>query len=127
MRPGVQAPPQHPRGELAIGREAYVCTCGNRYETGRREWIHLSIEEKRKYLWSALLMIPVLTTAMGAIGGSFLQWHEPYWFMSVFIAFLGLLSGLICSAVLLSLRCLPVAHSLLRTRHSHQSLDNAFV
>ena len=118
------APPPRPNGELAVGRQDYVCVCGNRYVTGRREWTHLSIEEKRKYLWSGLVMIPVITVAIGAIGGYFLRWHEPYWFMSIFIGFLGLLSGLICSAVLLFIRWLPVATSLLRTRHNHRTLDN---
>ena len=118
------APPPHPTGEVAIGRECYVCVCGNRYETGRREWTHLNVEEKRKYLWSGLVMIPVITSAMGAIGGYFLRWHEPYWFMSIFIGFLGLLSGFICSAVLLFIRWMPVATSLLRIRHNHRALDN---
>ena len=119
------APPPHPSGELAIGRERYVCVCGNKYETNRHEWAHLSVEEKHKYLWSGLVMIPIITTAMGAIGGYVLRWHEPYWFMAIFIGLLGLLSGLICSAVLLSIRCLPVATSLLRNRHSERTLDNA--
>ena len=121
---GFWAPPPHPNGALAVGREDYVCVCGNRYVTGRREWTHLSVEEKRKYLWSGLVMIPVITVAIGAIGGYFLRWHEPYWLMSIFIGFLGLLSGLICSAVLLFIRWLPVATSLLRTRHNHRTLDN---
>jgi hypothetical protein len=119
------APPPHASGELAVGRERYICACGNRYETGRHEWAHLNAEAKGKYLWSGLVMIPVITVALGAIGGYFLRWHEPYWFMSVFIGFLGLLSGLICSAVLLFIRWLPVAASLLRTRHGDQTLDNA--
>jgi len=88
------APPPHPSGELAIGRERYVCVCGNIYETGRREWAHLSVEEKHKYLWSGLVMIPIITTATGVVGGYLLRWHEPYWFMAIFIGFLGLLSGL---------------------------------
>jgi hypothetical protein len=119
------APPPHAGNELAIGKECYVCICGYKYETGRREWSHLRTGEKRKYLWSGLLMVPVTTTALGAIGGYFLRWHEPYWFMSVFIGFLGLLSGFICSGVLLSFRCLPVATSLLRTKRRDQSLNNA--
>ncbi len=57
-------------------------------------------------------MIPLVTTALGATGGYFLKWHEPYWFMSVFIAFLGLLSGIICSAALLLIRGIPVLVSL---------------
>jgi hypothetical protein len=70
-----------------------------------------------------MLMVPIITCALGATGGYFLRWHEPYWFMSVFIGFLGLLSGLICSAVLLSIRALPVATSLLRTRHNDGALQ----
>jgi len=112
------APPVQSGGDISIGRECYVCVCGNRYETGRREWTHLSQDEKRKYLWSGLLMIPVVTMALGAIGGYFLKWHEPYWFMSVFVGFLGLLSGLICSIALLLIRGLPVITSLWRIRHS---------
>jgi hypothetical protein len=119
------APPIHGGGDIGIGRECYVCVCGNRYETGRREWIRLSQQEKRKYLWSGLLMIPLVTTVLAAIGGYFLKWHEPYWFMSVFIGFLGLLSGLICSATLLAIRGLPVLTSIRRTRHSAQGLSNA--
>jgi hypothetical protein len=38
-------------------------------------------------------MIPVVTMALGAIAGYFLKWHEPYWFRSVFVGFLGLLGG----------------------------------
>jgi len=63
-------------------------------------------------------MIPVVTMALGAIGGYFLKWHEPYWFMSVFVGFLGLLGGLICSVTLLLIRGLPVMTSLRRTRQS---------
>jgi hypothetical protein len=81
--------------------------CGHKYETGRREWAYLSAEEKRKYLWSGLVVIPVVTTALAAIGGYFLRWHEPFWMMSVILGFLGLLSGLICSALLLTIRGLP--------------------
>jgi hypothetical protein len=61
-------------------------------------------------------MIPLVTTTVGGIGGYFLKWHEPYWFMSVFIAFLGLLTGFICSAALLAIRGLPVLTSLRRTK-----------
>ena len=103
------APPPHASDDLAIGKECYICVCGNKYETGRREWANLSTEEKHKYSWSGLVMVPVTTTALGAIGGYFLGWHGPYWFMSVFIGFLGLLSGLTCSAILLFIRWLPVA------------------
>jgi len=110
------APPIHVSEDICIGRECYVCACGNRYETGRREWIHLSPDEKRKYLWSGLLVIPLVVAGLGAIGGYLLRWHEPYWFMSVFIGVLGLVSGLICSAVLLAVRGLPVVTSLRRTR-----------
>jgi hypothetical protein len=118
------APPVHNGPDVCVGRECYVCLCGNRYETRRREWVHLSREEKRKYLWSGLLMTPLVTTALAAIGGYFLKWHEPYWFMSVFIGFLGLLSGLICSAALLVIRGLPVITSLRRTRYSERTLSS---
>ena len=94
---GFWAPPPHTSSELALGREFYVCICGNRYVTGRREWSGLTVEEKRRYLWSGLLVLPIATTVMGATVGYFLRWHEPYWFMSVFIGFFGLLSGVICS------------------------------
>jgi hypothetical protein len=119
------APPIHSGEDICIGRECYICVCGNRYETGRREWIHLSRQEKRKYLWSGLVMIPLVTTVLAATGGYFLKWHEPYWFMSVFIGFLGLLGGLICSAALLAIRGLPVMTSLRRTRHSAPGLSSA--
>jgi hypothetical protein len=89
--------------------------------------MHLSPEEKRKYLWSGLLAIPLVTTILGAIGGYLLKWHEPYWFMSVFIAFLGLLSGLICSAALLALRGLPVVISLRRTRRYDLTLGDTVI
>jgi hypothetical protein len=69
-------------------------------------------------------MIPVVTMALGAIGGYFLQWHEPYWFMSVFIGFLGLLSGLLCSAALFLIRALPVVGSRRRTRRGDSALSN---
>jgi hypothetical protein len=111
------AAPPHLGGDTAVGREYYLCVCGNRYETGRREWEHLSLEEKRVYLWSGLLAIPILLTALAAMGGYFLKWHEPYWMMSVFIGVLGLISGLICSGLLLTIRGLPVLASLRRSRH----------
>jgi hypothetical protein len=69
-------------------------------------------------------MLPLITMALGAIGGYFLKWHEPYWFMSAFIGFLGLLSGLICSAALF-IRGLPVITSLRRTGRSEPLLSNA--
>jgi len=110
------AAPPHLGRHTAIGREHYLCVCGNRYETGRREWEHLSRDEKRVYLWSGLLAIPILVTTFAAIAGYFLRWHEPYWMMSVFLGVLGLLSGLICSGFLLTIRGLPVLASLRRSR-----------
>jgi hypothetical protein len=121
------APPVHSGEDICIGRESYVCLCGNRYETGRREWTHLSPDEKQKYLWSGLLMLPVVATTLAAMGGYFLKWHEPYWFMSVFIGFLGLLSGVICSAVLLLIRGLPVIGSLRRTGCSDPLMTNTAI
>lgn len=118
------APPVYNGAAASIGRESYICECGNRYETGRREWIHLTQEEKRKYLWSGLVVLPLLTAAMGALGGFLLRWQEPpQWFMPLFIGFLGLLSGLICCAVLIFLRGLPVMTSKWRTRHGEPSLS----
>jgi hypothetical protein len=111
------APPIHRGKEVSIGRERYVCVCGNKYETGRHEWVHLTPEEKRKYLWSGLVVIPAVTTILAAIIGYFLKWHEPYWTMAVILGFLGLLGGLICSALLWVMRSLPVMLSLRRTRH----------
>jgi hypothetical protein len=121
------AAPPHGGREVAVGRERYFCLCGSKYETGRREWMHLSWQEKRKYLWSGLLMIPLVTTVLAATGGYFLKWHEPYWFMSVFIGFLGLLSGLICSTLLLFIRGLPVVVSLRRTRQGADSRRHSYV
>jgi hypothetical protein len=69
-------------------------------------------------------MTPLVTTTVGAVGGYFLKWHEPYWFMSVFIGFLGLLSGIICSSTLLLTRGLPVVTSIRRTRHGELQLSN---
>src|SRR5208282_4398777 len=93
---GFWAPPVHSGGDICIGRECYVCICGNRYETGRREWMHVDRQERLKYLWSGLLITPFVTTVLAAIGGYLLKWHEaPYWFMPVFAGFLGLLSGLV--------------------------------
>ena len=110
---------------MAVGRESYLCVCGHKYETGRREFAHLSREEKRKHLWSGLVAIPIVTTALAAIGGYFLRWHEPFWTMSVILRFLGLLSGLICSALLLVIRGLPVLASLRRTRRGEPALGGA--
>src|SRR5439155_23025264 len=49
------AAPPHSGRAVAVGRESYLCVCGHKYETGRREFAHLSREEKRKYLWSGLV------------------------------------------------------------------------
>jgi hypothetical protein len=103
-------------GELAVGKERYICLCGARYETGNREWVHLTRVEQRKYFWSGTLAIPVITTALGAVGGYLLRWHEPYWFMAVFIGFLGLISGMICSSFLWLRRGLRIWASVRRTR-----------
>ncbi len=119
------AAPPHTGRETAVGRESYLCVCGDKYETGRREWAHLDKEEKRKYLWSGLSTILFATTVLAAIGGYFLRWHEPYWTMSVILGFLGLLSGLICCAVLLGIRSLPVAVSWWRTRHDEPTLGDS--
>ena len=112
------AAPPHSGSDIAVGREHYICLCGNRYETGRREWAHLSREQRREYLWSGLLAIPAVITVLAAIGGYLLRWHEPYWTMALLLGFLGLLSGLICSAILLAIRSLPVVSSALRTRRN---------
>jgi hypothetical protein len=72
-------------------------------------------------------MIPLVTTVLAATGGYFLKWHEPYWFMSVFIGFLGLLSGLICSTLLLFIRGLPVVLSLRRTSQGADSRRHSYV
>ena len=79
------AAPPHTGTEVAIGREFYLCECGNRYDTGRREWHHLNSDVKRAYLWSGLLLIPLVITALAAVGGYFLKWHEPYWTIQSFL------------------------------------------
>ena len=112
------AAPPHTGRVTAVGREDYVCECGYRYHTGRREWDHLSSREKHQYLWSGIMAILIVITALAALGGYFLKWHEPYWFMSVFIGLLGLFTGVICSGVLLALRSVPIFASRWRTKHS---------
>ncbi len=112
------AAPPHRGNDISIGRENYICVCGNKYETGRNEWNHLSLQQKRKYLWSGLVAIPTVITALAAVGGYFLRWHEPYWVMALILGFLGLLSGLICSSLLLAIRSLPVLASLRRCKFS---------
>jgi hypothetical protein len=109
------AAPPHSGKDISIGRECYLCICGNKYVTDRREWAHLSQEQKHKYLWSGLIAIPAAVTAVAAIVGYFLRWHEPYWVMAVLLGCLGLLSGLICSTLLLAIRSLPILTSVRRT------------
>src|ERR1051325_419518 len=87
-------------GELSVGKEVYVCLCGAKWTTGNREWMHLSPEERKKYLWSGTLIVPIVTTTLAAIGGYLVRWHEPYWMMAVFFGVLGLIAGLICSSFL---------------------------
>lgn len=103
-------------GELSVGRECYVCLCGFRYENGNREWAHLTREERKKSLWSGTLMIPLITTILGAVGGYLLRWHEPYWMMAILIGVLGFLTGMICSSFLWLKRGLRIWASLRRTR-----------
>jgi hypothetical protein len=79
--------------------------------------MNLSPEEKREYLWSGLLVIPLITAILGLIIGYLLKWHEPYWVMSVLIGIIGFLSGSICSAALLVIRGMPVMMSRYRTGH----------
>jgi hypothetical protein len=67
------APPAHAGRELAIGREVYLCGCGNRFTTGRQEWHNITSEEKRRYLWSGLATIPLVITPLAAIGGYLLR------------------------------------------------------
>jgi hypothetical protein len=110
------AAPPHSGADISIGRESYICVCGNRYETRKSEWAHLSREQKREYLWSGLVAIPAIITSLAAVVGYFLRWHEPYWVMALILGFLGLLSGLICSALLLILRALPVVASMRRSK-----------
>jgi hypothetical protein len=121
------APPVHVGKDICIGRARYVCECGHSYETGRREWVLLSRKEQRTYLWSGLLIMPLVMAGVGAVGGYFLKWHEPYWFMSVFIGFLGLLSGMICSAALFAIRGLPVVASLRQTRRNQSFPNNVII
>jgi hypothetical protein len=110
------AAPPHRGTHISIGRERHICVCSNRYETGRREWAHLNREQRRRYLWSGLLAIPAVLTVLAAIGGCLLRWQQPFWVMGLFLGLLGLLGGLICSAILLAIRSLPIAGSVLRTR-----------
>jgi len=110
-----------PRGELSVGRECYICHCGARYDIGNREWIHLTEDERRRYLWSGTLAIPAVTTVLASILGYFLRWHEPYWFMAVFLGFLGLITGLICSSFLWIKRGLRIWASRRRTRDAAPS------
>ena len=114
------AAPPHAGSDISIGRESYPCQCGERYITGRYEWKHLTKNQKREYLWSGLLAVPLVITILAAIGGYFLRWHEPYWTMSVILGLLGLLSGLICSGFLLAMRSVPVLLSIRRTRRAEQ-------
>src|SRR3981081_4167309 len=108
--------PSPARGELRGGRECHVCLCGCRYETGNREWVHLTQEERKKYLWSGTFVIPVVTTLLAGVAGYLVRWHEPYWMMAVFFGFLGFLTGMICSSFLWLKRGLRIWASLRRTR-----------
>lgn len=110
------------QGELSVGKECHVCICGARFETGNREWIHLSPEERKKYFWSGTVIIPLLTTTLAAIAGYLVRWHEPYWFMAVFFGFLGLVTGLICSSFLWLKRGARIWASLRRTRDAAPQL-----
>src|SRR5438105_8313270 len=103
-------------GELSVGKECHVCLCGSRIETGNREWVHLSSEERRTYFWSGSLAIPAVTTVLAAIAGYLVRWYEPYWMMAVFFGALGLITGFICSSFLWLRRGLRVWASLQRTR-----------
>ena len=108
-------------GELSVGREYYVCLCGARYEIGNREWVDLTADERHRYFWSGTLVIPVITTVLAAIVGFFLRWHDPYWFMAVFLGILGLITGLICSSFLWIKRGLRIWASKRRTRNLSSS------
>ena len=113
-------------GELSVGKEVYVCLCGAKWTTGNREWMHLSPEERKKYLWSGTLIVPIVTTTLAAIGGYLVRWHEPYWMMAVFFGVLGLIAGLICSSFLWLKRGLYILKSIRRTRDlvSHLTVAN---
>lgn len=116
------AAPPHTGEGISIGRGSYACDCGETYVTGRREWQHLARKEKRGYLWSGLLMIPLVIAGLAAIGGYFLRWHKPYWTMSLILGMLGLLTGFICSGFLLLIRSVPVFLSLQRTRRAGEGI-----
>jgi hypothetical protein len=103
-------------GELSVGRGCHVCLCGARFETGNREWVDLTRDEKRKYLWSGTLMLPAVTTLLAAVAGYLVRWHEPYWMMAVFFGILGLITGMICSSFLWLKRGIRIWGSLQRTR-----------
>jgi hypothetical protein len=103
-------------GELSVGKECHLCLCGARYETGNREWVHLSTEEKRKYLWSGTLIVPVITTLLAGVAGYLTRWHEPYWMVALLFGLVGLITGLICSSFLWLKRGLRIWVSVRRTR-----------
>ena len=109
------------RSGVGVGREYHECICGQTRQTGNREWIQLSRDERRRYLWSDARIIVLTTTALAAIAGYVVRWHEPYWFMAVFFGFLGLITGLICSSYLWLKRGLRVWASLRRTRQTRSS------
>jgi hypothetical protein len=119
--------PSPAHGELSVGKECHVCLCGLRYETGNREWVHLTAEERKRYLWSGTFIVPVVTTLLAAVAGYLVRWHEPYWMMAVLFGFLGFLTGMICSSFLWLKRGLRIWASLRRTRDiepSHLAIPN---
>ena len=108
--------PPPAKGEMSVGRECHTCLCGARYHTGNREWAQLTPDERRKYLWSGVLLVPTVTTVLAAVAGYLVRWHEPYWAMAVFFGFLGFITGVICSSFLLLRRGVRIWASLQRTR-----------
>jgi hypothetical protein len=62
-------------------------------------------------------MLPAVITALAAIAGYMVRWHEPYWMMAAFFGVLGLITGIICSSLLWLARWRRIRASLRRTGH----------
>jgi hypothetical protein len=70
---------------IRLGKEAFICKCNKRWQTGRVEWSHRSREQRRAYfVSSAEIGVLVICTIMPALIGN--GWSSARKFLTVSVS-----------------------------------------
>ena len=100
---------------LRVGKETYVCRCNTAFDTGKKEWAHLSVDERRGYFFSqaeigVMLISAVVPGVFGYFVGSGIE-------SAVSASAWGFLFGAAFVGILWTIKTIIVKTSLRRCPH----------